>query len=92
MAPHTIAIEKLKIQSTPVANDNVGCITLVGAGPGDPDLLTMAAHKAIQRATLIVADRLISKEILGIIPESVEVKIARKTPGCAQGAQDELNL
>lgn len=43
----------------------LGSITLVGGGPGDPDLLTMAAVKALQKPNaLVIADRLISQEIL----------------------------
>eukprot|EP00123_Amoebidium_parasiticum_P021314 comp6538_c0_seq1/m.2306 comp6538_c0_seq1/g.2306 ORF comp6538_c0_seq1/g.2306 comp6538_c0_seq1/m.2306 type:complete len:283 (-) comp6538_c0_seq1:276-1124(-) len=67
------------------------CIKLVGGGPGDPDLLTIAAYKALQQATLVVADRLTSKEIIALVPHGAELKIANKSPGCANESQDELN-
>lgn len=41
-----------------------GRVTLVGAGPGDPELLTLAAVKALGTAELVIADRLIPGEIL----------------------------
>jgi hypothetical protein len=66
----------------------LGSITLVGAGPGDPDLLTVAAVKAIKAAELVVADRLISQEILSTV--ECELKIAQKHPGCAIQAQNEI--
>lgn len=53
---------------------------LVGAGPGDPDLLTLAAQKALAKADLVVSDRLISKEILSNVA-SGEIRIANKVPG-----------
>jgi uroporphyrin-III C-methyltransferase len=68
---------------------NGGRITLVGSGPGDPDLLTMAAHRLLSDPnTLVIVDRLVSQEILNII--SGEVKVARKLPGCAELAQEEI--
>lgn len=42
----------------------MGKVFIVGAGPGDPDLLTVKAMKAIQKADVILYDRLVSKEIL----------------------------
>lgn len=66
-----------------------GSVCLIGAGPGDPDLLTMQAWKRLQAATLVVSDRLVSKEILDLI--QCPVKVANKQPGCADEAQDELN-
>lgn len=63
-------------------------ISLVGAGPGDPDMLTIQALKLLQNASLVIADRLISKEILNLI--TCEVRVANKKPGCAEEAQDEI--
>lgn len=65
-----------------------GHISLVGAGPGDPNLLTLQAMKLIQNADLVIADRLISKEILDLV--TCELKVARKYPGCAEKAQQEI--
>ncbi|ORX88171.1 hypothetical protein K493DRAFT_319555 [Basidiobolus meristosporus CBS 931.73] len=69
-------------------NTSTGSITLVGAGPGDPDLLTIAAKKALIEADLVLADRLIHPQILELTEG--EVRIARKTKGRSDEAQDEL--
>lgn len=65
-----------------------GHISLVGAGPGDPNLLTLQAMKLIQKADLVIADRLISQEILDLV--SCDLKIANKYKGCAEEAQQEI--
>ncbi|KAL6712623.1 uroporphyrin-III C-methyltransferase [Coniothyrium glycines] len=67
-----------------------GRIILAGSGPGNPDLLTRAAHKAILSADLILADKLVPSEILDLVPRRATVHIARKFPGNADRAQEEL--
>lgn len=49
-----------------------GFVYLVGAGPGDPELLTVKAVDALQQCDLLVYDRLVSKEILALVPEHVD--------------------
>jgi uroporphyrin-III C-methyltransferase len=66
-----------------------GRIRLVGAGPGDPQWLTVAARDALEQADLVLADRLVPTEILDLVQG--ELRIARKIPGHAQAAQDQLD-
>ncbi|KAL8937578.1 MAG: hypothetical protein Q9216_004353 [Gyalolechia sp. 2 TL-2023] len=65
-------------------------IILAGSGPGSPSLLTLATHRAIQTATVILADKLVPAPILDLIPRRTPVHIARKFPGNAEAAQQEL--
>ena len=65
-------------------------IILAGSGPGSPALLTMAAHNAIQTASIILADKLVPAPVLDLIPRRTPVHIARKFPGNADAAQEEF--
>ncbi|KAK4457904.1 Uroporphyrinogen-III C-methyltransferase [Cladorrhinum samala] len=67
-----------------------GRVILAGSGPGHPDLLTRATYKAIQTADLILADKLVPSGVLDLIPRRTPVSIARKFPGNADRAQEEL--
>eukprot|EP00128_Syssomonas_multiformis_P000655 Colp12_sorted_trinity150504_noHs@15907 len=66
-----------------------GRLQLVGAGPGNPELLTVAALNAIKKADLVVTDRLIPQAVLDHV--TGEIRVARKVPGKADEAQNELN-
>ncbi|TQW00656.1 siroheme synthase [Cordyceps javanica] len=68
----------------------LGRLVLAGSGPGHPDLLTRATHRAILAADLILADKLVPAGVLDLIPRRTPVRIARKFPGNADAAQEEL--
>ena len=68
-----------------------GRILLVGSGPGHPSMLTLATHTALTKyADLVLSDKLVPSAVLQLIPERVELRIARKFPGNADGAQTEM--
>lgn len=68
-----------------------GRILLVGSGPGHPSLLTIATHTALTKlADLVLSDKLVPDAVLALIPKSVQVRIAKKFPGNAEGAQTEM--
>ncbi len=68
-----------------------GKVVLVGAGPGDPDLLTIKALKALNDADVVVYDRLVSAEIRDLIPAGTVLIGAGKSPGRHTMTQDEIN-
>ncbi len=68
-----------------------GCVTLVGAGPGDPDLLTVKALRTIQQADLILFDRLVSDEICALFPATTPALYVGKAKDNHSVPQDELN-
>ncbi|KAJ3895540.1 uroporphyrin-III C-methyltransferase [Lentinula edodes] len=68
-----------------------GQILLIGSGPGHPSLLTIAAHRALtELADIVLADKLVPAAVLALIPSRVEVVIAKKFPGNADRAQQEM--
>lgn len=68
-----------------------GVVTLVSAGPGDPELLTIKAAKAIESAEVIVFDNLVSKEIRATFPAHAKRIYVGKKKGCHSKTQQEIN-
>ncbi len=58
-----------------------GLVQLVGAGPGDPDLLTMRAHRALQQADVVLYDRLVSKDVLSLARRDAKLVYVGKKEG-----------
>ncbi len=69
----------------------VGRVSLVGAGPGDPELLTLKAHLKIQEADVIVYDRLVSKGVLEMARRDAVRIAVGKTPFEVSPKQSNIN-
>ncbi len=72
-------------------NSSEGEVALVGAGPGDPELLTLKAWRLIQSAEVVLYDRLVSPEILSLIPETAEQIHVGKQRANHTLPQDQIN-
>jgi len=68
-----------------------GKVYLVGAGPGDPELLTRKAWRVLQSANVILHDDLVSKEILRVLPRVAQVVNVGKRCGTKGISQPEIN-
>ena len=72
-------------------HDRTPGVVLVGGGPGDPDLVTIAARNALASADVVVADRLAPRELLDELPAHVELIDVAKLPRGRSASQDEIN-
>lgn len=66
-------------------------VTLVGAGPGDPDLLTIKGAKALAEAQVVLYDALANEEILAYAPKKSIKIFVGKRKGCHEYSQDQIN-
>ena len=66
-------------------------VTLVGAGPGDPDLLTVKGAKALAKADVVLYDALANEELLSYAPKKALKIFVGKRKGCHAYSQDEIN-
>src|SRR5207237_4207052 len=66
-------------------------VVLIGGGPGDPDLITVAGRRALQEADVAVVDRLAPRELLAELGPDVEVIDATKLPRGRAASQEAIN-
>jgi len=68
-----------------------GKVALVGTGPGDPELLTLKAVRAIEAADLVLYDRLVSNEVLDLVGDDARLLYVGKTAGYHSRTQEEIH-
>jgi uroporphyrin-III C-methyltransferase / precorrin-2 dehydrogenase / sirohydrochlorin ferrochelatase len=68
-----------------------GSVALVGAGPGDPELLTLKAHRALQSADVLVIDRLVDPRIVDLARRDARRIHVGKAPGGPATSQEAIN-
>lgn len=78
-----LAFKKMKNSKTPK-------LTIVGAGPGDVELITLKAIKALESADVVLYDALVNEELLQYAPNA-EIVFVGKRFGCHAYSQDQIN-
>ena len=81
----------LEAVNRPAETPTVGTVHIVGAGPGDPDLLTMRAFRLLSHADLVIHDRLIGPDILDYVRRDAERLYVGKSRGNHSRTQEEIN-
>ncbi len=77
--------------AAPQGDERTPGVVLVGGGPGDPELVTVAARRALSEADVVVADRLAPRELLDELSPDVELVDVAKLPRGRAAAQEEIN-
>ena len=72
-------------------NSSLGWVALVGAGPGDPELLTIRGRRYLETADVVVYDRLVDRRLLGHAPREAELVDVGKRPGESRDRQSDIN-
>jgi uroporphyrin-III C-methyltransferase len=72
-------------------NQTAGTVYLIGAGPGDPELLTIRAARLLAAADVVLHDSLVSREVLAMISPRAEIIDVGKRAGKKLLTQDEIN-
>jgi uroporphyrin-III C-methyltransferase/precorrin-2 dehydrogenase/sirohydrochlorin ferrochelatase len=76
---------------SPADKTSAGEVILVGAGPGDVDLITVRGRRALATADVVVADRLVPQALLDELPPQVEVIDVAKIPRGRAAKQEDIN-
>ena len=76
---------------TPARDAQAGNVYLVGAGPGNPEMLTLRAHQLLRSATRILPDDLVSEEVLALANPAAQIVPVGKRCGRPRVTQAEIN-
>jgi len=77
--------------AAPHHRDRTPGVVLIGGGPGDPELMSVAGRKALMEADVVVADRLAPRELLGELPSTTELVDVAKIPRGRFTGQEAIN-
>src|SRR3990172_7998221 len=77
--------------SWPASMGATGTVYLVGAGPGDPGLITVRGLELLRRADVLVYDRLVNARLLAEAPQEAERVYVGRSSGQAEMEQDPIN-
>jgi uroporphyrin-III C-methyltransferase/precorrin-2 dehydrogenase/sirohydrochlorin ferrochelatase len=89
--PTAADFARATLAATPKRRGTRGEVYLVGAGPGDPELLTLRALKLMQRADVALYDNLISDEVLALLPSTTERIYVGKERANHTMRQEDIN-
>src|SRR6201993_2775058 len=91
--PRTAGRPPVQFLPLPIPKERAveGKVFLVGAGPGDPELLTVRALRLLQSADVVLHDDLISAQILNLAPKSAHLRSVGKRCGKKKIHQEEIN-
>lgn len=84
-------LHELAAAASAAPTQSLGMVYLVGAGPGDPELLTLKALRILGEADVVLHDDLLTPEILGVIPSRARVECVGKRHNDRQVTQQEIN-
>ncbi len=73
------------------ASSKAGQVYLIGAGPGDPELLTLKAYRLMQAAEIVLYDRLVSAEVMAMLPATAELIYVGKRRADHSVPQESIN-
>ena len=86
-----LALDLGTLTSRPVRQSRAGSVTLVGGGPGDPELITVRGRRVVSEAEVIVVDRLAPRELLADLPDDVEIIDCGKQAHRHNLSQSQIN-
>lgn len=70
---------------------SAGKVYIIGAGPGDEELITLKAVRKMKECTAVLYDRLVGQGILKYLNDDCKIYYCGKEPGCHYKTQDEIN-